>query len=139
MCFLDKRFVRRSYDKVFGGVCSGLADYIGVETALVRLLTLVGIIITGLFPGLLLYFLCVIIVPNDRQSYQDPYARDYSYDEQKSYRGQPGDSRMLLGVALIGVGIFLFARMLFSWIDFKYIFAGILILGGLYTIIRKRE
>jgi phage shock protein PspC (stress-responsive transcriptional regulator) len=136
---VERRFVRRSYDKVFGGVCSGLADYIGVEVALVRLLTLVGIIVTGLFPGLLLYFLFVIIVPNDTQAYRNPYTTDYSYDEQKSNHSRPSDSRMLLGVALIALGIFLFARMLFSWIDFKYIFAGILILGGLYLIIRKRE
>lgn len=136
---MERRFVRKSFDKVFGGVCSGLADYIGVEVALVRLLTLVGIIVTGLFPGLLLYFLCVIIVPSDRQAYHDPYTQDYSYDEQKANRSRPGESRMLLGVVLIALGIFLFARMLFNWIDFKYLLAGILILGGLFMIIRKRE
>ena len=37
-----KRLVRRSDDKLVAGVCSGVADYLGVDVTLVRLLTVVG-------------------------------------------------------------------------------------------------
>jgi phage shock protein C len=37
-----KRLVRRSDDKMVAGVCSGLADYLGVDVTLVRVLTVLG-------------------------------------------------------------------------------------------------
>jgi len=37
-----KRLVRRTDDKVLGGVCAGVADYLGVDPTLVRLLTVVA-------------------------------------------------------------------------------------------------
>lgn len=37
-----KRLVRRTDDKVIGGVCAGLADYTGVDATLVRVLAVVA-------------------------------------------------------------------------------------------------
>ena len=34
-----KRLVRRTDDKMIAGVCSGVADYLGVDVTLVRVLT----------------------------------------------------------------------------------------------------
>ena len=39
-----KRLVRRSDDRMVAGVCSGVADYLGVDVTLVRLVTVVGAI-----------------------------------------------------------------------------------------------
>lgn len=38
----DRRLVRRTHDKMIGGVCSGLADYLGVDVTLVRVLTVLA-------------------------------------------------------------------------------------------------
>ena len=37
-----KRLVRRRDDKMLAGVCSGVADYLGVDVTLVRVLTVLG-------------------------------------------------------------------------------------------------
>jgi phage shock protein C len=39
-----KRLTRRSNDRMIAGVCSGVADYLGVDVTLVRLLTVVAAI-----------------------------------------------------------------------------------------------
>lgn len=38
---------RKSDDMVFGGVCSGIADYYDIDTWLVRLITLILIVFTN--------------------------------------------------------------------------------------------
>jgi phage shock protein PspC (stress-responsive transcriptional regulator) len=37
-----KRLTRRTNDKILGGVCSGLADYLGIDPTLVRVLTVIA-------------------------------------------------------------------------------------------------
>ncbi len=37
-----KRLTRRTHDKILGGVCSGVADYFGVDATLVRVLTVLA-------------------------------------------------------------------------------------------------
>jgi len=39
-----KRLVRRSDNSMIGGVCSGVATYLGVDVTLVRVLTVLGVI-----------------------------------------------------------------------------------------------
>jgi phage shock protein C len=39
-----RRLTRRSDDRMVAGVCSGVADYLGVDVTLVRLLTVVAAI-----------------------------------------------------------------------------------------------
>lgn len=142
---MGKRFVRKSHDKVLGGVCSGLAEYIGADVTLVRLITLFGIIASAVFPGLLLYIICVVIVPLDYQAnggyrpgpetQNSGYSNYDSNDGYTSYSNPPSkNGRYIAGIGLIALGVFLFARMFFSWLDWKYVFAGLLILGGLFML-----
>jgi phage shock protein C len=42
-----KRLTRRSNDRMVAGVCSGVADYLGLDVTLVRLLAVVAAIFTG--------------------------------------------------------------------------------------------
>ncbi len=148
---MERRFLRKSNDKVIGGLCSGLAEYIGSNVILVRLITLFGIIASGVFPGLLLYVICLIFVPLDTQA-GPGYGSGYGYEGSSDYGNStdPGDhytygdppsknGRYIVGIGLIVVGVFLFARMFFSWLDLKYVFAGLLILGGLFMIFNDKR
>lgn len=56
-----KKFFRNPDDKVLGGVASGLAAYFGVDTGLVRLVFVLGIVFFGV--GLLAYFVLWMIAP----------------------------------------------------------------------------
>jgi phage shock protein PspC (stress-responsive transcriptional regulator) len=57
-----RRLVRRTDQKVIGGVCSGLADYAGIDPTIVRVVVAVGSFFT-LPLGPLLYVLLWILVP----------------------------------------------------------------------------
>jgi phage shock protein PspC (stress-responsive transcriptional regulator) len=46
----------------FMGVCSFLANKYNVDVTLLRLATLVGIIMTGVVPGILVYFVASFII-----------------------------------------------------------------------------
>jgi phage shock protein PspC (stress-responsive transcriptional regulator)/HSP20 family molecular chaperone IbpA len=56
-----KKFFRNPEDKVLGGVASGIAAYFGVDTGIIRLLFVLGIVFFGV--GFLLYLVLWIIAP----------------------------------------------------------------------------
>lgn len=56
-----KKFFRNPEDKVLGGVASGIAAYFGVDTGVIRLLFVLGIVFFGV--GFLLYIVLWMIAP----------------------------------------------------------------------------
>ncbi|QJW89388.1 PspC domain-containing protein [Spirosoma taeanense] len=56
-----KKFYRNPEDKVLGGVASGIAAYFGVDTGIIRLLFVLGIVFFGV--GFLLYLVLWMIAP----------------------------------------------------------------------------
>ena len=146
---MGRRFYRKINDKIIGGVCSGLADYIGMDKSIVRLLAFVAILASGVLPAIV-YFLCVIIVPYDvqanRGSHYDNHDYGHSYHEESTFAddreyGEPGNgrSRVIFGTLLIAAGVFLLARMFFAWLDWRYVFAGLLVISGLYMLFDGRR
>lgn len=60
------RLLRRSTDdKVLGGVCGGIARYLGVDTVVIRLLAVVLAIVGG-GAGLIAYLIAWIVIPKDQ-------------------------------------------------------------------------
>ena len=60
------RLLRRSTDdKVLGGVCGGIARYLGVDAVLIRLL-FAALTIMGFGAGVVAYLVAWIVIPKDR-------------------------------------------------------------------------
>lgn len=59
-----KRLVRRTDDKMLGGVCSGVADYLGLDVTLVRVLTVIGTVF-GVGSLLVVYVVMWAVVPEE--------------------------------------------------------------------------
>jgi phage shock protein PspC (stress-responsive transcriptional regulator) len=57
----DKKLVRKQSDKLFLGVASGVADYIGIDPVIVRLLFVLFTLWHGW--GLLIYIVLAIVMP----------------------------------------------------------------------------
>ncbi len=53
----------RSNDKIIAGVCAGLANYFGLDPALVRVGYVLLSILSAGFPGLLVYIILWIVMP----------------------------------------------------------------------------
>ena len=74
----EKRLVRNSDDKMLFGVCSGLADYLNIDTVIVRLVFfLLAVFGNGL--GILVYVLLAILMPD----VEAPVAKANSFDEEE--------------------------------------------------------
>ena len=58
-----KRLVRPQHDKKLSGLCAGIAEYVGIDVTVVRLIVLTIVILSGVFPGLLLYIIASVITP----------------------------------------------------------------------------
>ncbi len=60
-----KRLYRSNSNRVFAGVCGGIAEYYHSDPRAVRLLTVLLTVFTGIFPMLFVYLLAAIVVPED--------------------------------------------------------------------------
>jgi phage shock protein C len=57
-----KRLVRRRQDRMVGGVCAGVAAYLGVDVTLVRVLTVLGTVF-GFGSVLVVYLVLWAVLP----------------------------------------------------------------------------
>lgn len=59
---MEKKLTKSS-NKQLAGVCTGIAEYFGWEVTLTRILYVVLSIFTGSFPGIILYIILMVIMP----------------------------------------------------------------------------
>lgn len=60
-----RKLFRSRTDRMFSGVCGGLAAYAGMDPALMRLLVALAIFVTGILPGLIAYIVAALIIPEE--------------------------------------------------------------------------
>ena len=63
MAYGRKQLRRSRSNRVLGGVIAGLAQYLGMDVTLARVLYVVLSVISVAFPGMLVYLLLWLIVP----------------------------------------------------------------------------
>lgn len=51
--------------RILAGVCGGIAEWLGWSPTLVRILYVVGSILSAGFPGTIVYIVLWVIMPND--------------------------------------------------------------------------
>lgn len=54
---------------MISGVCGGLAEYIGWDPTMVRLIFVLVSIFSAAFPGILVYLIAWLIIPEDHLTY----------------------------------------------------------------------
>lgn len=60
------RPLRRSRsNRMIGGVVAGLANYMGMDVSIARILFVLISIFSAAFPGILVYILCWILIPEE--------------------------------------------------------------------------
>ena len=61
---MAQRYLMRSAtNKRIAGVCAGFADYLGLDTALVRILWVLLTFLTGFVPGIIIYVVSWLVMP----------------------------------------------------------------------------
>ncbi len=141
---------------MIGGVCGGLAQYLRIDSTLVRLFFIL-LALGGSGIGALIYFLLWIIVPLEGQkreaTLQDTVrtgseeiaerARLMGDDLRNIVRNPNPQAGLLIGAALILLGIVYLLQNLklpwLNWLDFSLIWPILLIVGGIALLIRHRR
>jgi phage shock protein C len=60
-----KKLMRSRSDRKIAGVCAGMAHYLDLDVTLVRLVWVMVTILAGIFPGVVVYFLAWIVIPEE--------------------------------------------------------------------------
>ena len=55
--------LKRSRNRVIAGVCGGLAEWLGWDPSLVRILFVLVSVLSAAFPGLLVYLVLWVVMP----------------------------------------------------------------------------
>lgn len=61
---MARRLVR-SQDRVIAGVVGGFAQYLGIDPTLARIIYVVVSILSVAFPGILVYVICWLVMPEE--------------------------------------------------------------------------
>ena len=56
--------LRKSKNRMIAGVCGGIAEWLGWDPTLVRVLYVLVSIFSAAFPGILVYIILGIVMPN---------------------------------------------------------------------------
>lgn len=62
---MNQTLNRNVNDKIIGGVCGGIAKYLGWDPAIVRLLYVLISIFSAAFPGIIVYIVLWVVMPEE--------------------------------------------------------------------------
>lgn len=136
-----KRLYRSRNNKIIGGVCGGIGEYLNIDPIMIRLVWGILFFIGG--TGLLGYLIAWIIIP---ERIWDP---GFGPDSEENNQVKPGTGyapQLLIGLFLVFIGAGLLIRdwwyldqifrdiFRFSW---RYLFPALLIGLGIYIIVKR--
>ena len=64
---MAEKKLTRGADKKIAGVCSGIAEYFGVDPTVIRIAYVILTFFSAGFPGLLLYLILMLLMPEKPQ------------------------------------------------------------------------
>ncbi|MFC2076000.1 PspC domain-containing protein [candidate division KSB1 bacterium] len=62
----SRRLIRVASERKILGVCGGVGLYFNVDPTVVRLVWIVVTMFGGIFPGVILYFVAGLIIPDEK-------------------------------------------------------------------------
>ncbi len=60
---LNKKLYRSAIDKMIAGVCGGVAEYVSMDSTVLRLIWALVVAFTGFIPGVIVYVIAALIMP----------------------------------------------------------------------------
>lgn len=64
-----KRLYKSKTDKMVSGVCGGIASYLNIDSAIVRVVWALVSVFSAAVPGLLVYIICAVVIPDEPDAY----------------------------------------------------------------------
>ena len=143
---MNRRLYRSRTEAVLGGVAAGLADYLRMDPALVRIAWAILVLVTG-GGALLAYIVAWVVVPEAPATSPrlvDPTGTataDIAVPAgEPAEREEPGNGGLVVGLILIGAGLWFLAREYLPAIDWGLVWPVVLIaVGGLVLLTSSRR
>lgn len=148
---MNRRLYRSHTESVLGGVAGGVAEYLDVDPAIVRVLwALLALITGGIF--FILYIVMWIVVPYGPDTGEaptgDPAAPDgsasptWNAQPQRRQRNRSGSGSWVFGLILVVVGLYFLGKEYLPDLDLDRLWPLGLVLVGvvlLFGALRQRQ
>jgi len=132
---------RSRQNRIFGGVASGLANYLSIDPIIVRILFVVSVFFSGI--GILLYLIMWIFIHEEKFT-------DFTYTDMNSekksddtFQGNINftipkkdnkNGQVVFGIILVLIGLFFLGIEVFSFLNFEDLFPILLVGFGIYFV-----
>lgn len=131
---MKQTLYRARKNRIFGGVASGLGDYLNIDPIIIRVIFIVSIFLSGI--GILLYIILWIVVPEENiySAYgakpPEPQVRSEKQDNinvegvftSDYIPKRNNNGTFILGIILIIAGLFFLGVEIFSFLNFTDLF-----------------
>ncbi|MFN3379588.1 MAG: PspC domain-containing protein [Runella zeae] len=132
----NKPLRRIESEAVLGGVAAGLADYFGMDKALMRVIFVVLMIFAKGFPVILIYIILWAALPKGEPT----TTATWDYTEPNQSKRDYNKGAEIVGYVLLLIGGFMLFDRLFYWMHLqKFLPAALLIGIGLFLILRANN
>lgn len=140
----EKKLYRSRTDRVFFGVCGGLAEYFGIDATLVRLVAIIIAIWGGI--GVLAYIIGVLVIPEEPVGKADKKMAKEKKDDLKEklesaaqqvkseVEKDPAKGQWIGGMMLITLGVLFLVNQFIPTLDFGKLWPVVLIVLGAVVI-----
>ena len=136
----NQKLYRSTTNKVFAGVCGGLAEYFDVDPIVLRILFVLMVLFGG--TGIVLYIAAIFIVPKRPLVWNEmPPAQSEvkSSPRSETVRNWFGIAMVILGVLLLLANMEVFHFFNFMEDAFEYVFPVLLIILGMAIIYYRQS
>jgi phage shock protein PspC (stress-responsive transcriptional regulator) len=141
---MSKKLYRSETNKVLGGVCGGLGEYLGIDPVFVRLFFVFLTFAEGI--AVLIYVAFWIFVPQDRMKEDLEFSdrvQSMGDDVRQSVREPHPQAGLIIGLALIILGAVSLLDNLniewLEWLDYGIVWPLLLIAAGIIWIFRGMQ
>ncbi|VVB74712.1 PspC domain protein [Candidatus Tiddalikarchaeum anstoanum] len=115
----EKKLYRSRKDKIIFGVCGGIAEYLGIDSTLIRILAVILLLSGSWF--VVLYILLGIIIPENPNEKEQPA------------KGDMKNKYLILGGAFVAIGVILLLNN-YNIINWNNTWPILLIALGVYLL-----
>lgn len=68
---MPKRLTKSATNAKLFGVCGGIGEYFNIDPVIIRVLVVVATMMTGVWPGIIAYIACGLIMPTSTEVNRD--------------------------------------------------------------------
>jgi len=130
---MSRRLYRSDQDRVLGGICGGLGEYLDADPNIIRILAVV-FTIAAFGTGVIVYIASWIILP--RRDFEPISDRE---SVPPSFSGDVAWHTLVPGAVLVMLGLLLLARHQWHWFGLGHLWPVALVALGIALIVQARS